>query len=86
MAALPKHARILRAEVEDRLLHLSARGVFVEVNGATGSFHEFRTPVTPGDLVPKKAPARAEHTAAILRESGFSDAEIAALRGARVVE
>ncbi|HEX4335462.1 MAG TPA: CaiB/BaiF CoA-transferase family protein [Polyangiaceae bacterium] len=65
---------------------LGARGVFVEANTAAGSFHQFRTPVTPHDLVPGPGPGRAEHTDAILREGGFSDAEIAALRTSRVVE
>jgi crotonobetainyl-CoA:carnitine CoA-transferase CaiB-like acyl-CoA transferase len=65
--------------------HLAARGVFVETQGASGRFHEFRTPVTPRDLVPEPAPKRAEHTAAILRDAGFSDVEIAGLKAEGVV-
>jgi len=65
---------------------LAARGVFIEVRGEGGKFREFRTPVTPRELEPAKAPARAEHTTAILRDGGFSESEIAALRAAHVVE
>jgi crotonobetainyl-CoA:carnitine CoA-transferase CaiB-like acyl-CoA transferase len=64
---------------------LSSRGVFVETRTRGGAFHQFRTPVTPPDLVPGPAPARAEHTDVILREGGFSEAEIAALRASGVV-
>ena len=65
---------------------LAARGVFVEAEAAGTKFHEFRTPVTPRDLTPPKAPERAEHTSAVRGEGGFSEQEIAALRETRVVE
>lgn len=65
--------------------HLKARGVFVEVKAGDREFREYRTPVTPRDLVPPPAPKTGEHTSAILREAGLSDGEIAALRSAGVV-
>ncbi len=65
---------------------LSSRGVFVEAHAAGTPFHEFRTPVTPRDLVPGPSPARGEHTNAIFSEAGFSEAELAELRSAGVVQ
>lgn len=63
--------------------HLVARNVFLRAG--SGSFHEFRTPVTPRSFVPPKTPARAEHTGEILTEAGFSMEEIVALRSERIV-
>lgn len=64
---------------------LSARGVFVEARGSERAFHQFRTPVTPRDLTPTKAPRRAEHTDLVLRDAGFSAEEIEALKTEGVV-
>jgi alpha-methylacyl-CoA racemase len=71
---------VLRPDEVLRDPQLVARGVFVEAQGKTGPFPQFRTPVSPRDLVPAPAPRPAEHTDAILREAGFSDADIATLR------
>ncbi len=58
-----------------------ARGVFVErALAAGGSVRMARTPIAPAADGP--APRQGEQTEAILREAGFSDAEIAALREA----
>lgn len=65
--------------------HLTARGLFVESESGGAKFHQYRTPVTPGDLVPLPAPKSGEHTASILAEAGFSSDEIAALRGRGIV-
>jgi alpha-methylacyl-CoA racemase len=64
---------------------LRARGVFVETEAGGQKFHEYRTPVTPKDLVPAPAPKTAEHTDAVLAEAGFSKEEVAQLRASGVV-
>lgn len=60
---------------------LAARGAFFEAEAGGGRVLEARTPVTPRDLEPLPAPAQGQHTAEILSEAGFSEAEISALRG-----
>jgi alpha-methylacyl-CoA racemase len=62
---------------------LRARGVFVEAPG--GTFHAYRTPVTPRDLEPQPAPRIGEHSDAILLDGGFAQDEIAALRDSGIV-
>jgi alpha-methylacyl-CoA racemase len=64
---------------------LAARGVFVESDSEGAAFHQYRTPVTPGDLVPLPAPKSGEHTGQVLEEAGFSIDEIEALRARRIV-
>jgi alpha-methylacyl-CoA racemase len=64
---------------------LTARGLFVESESGGAGFHQYRTPVTPGDLVPLPAPKSGEHTAKVLEEAGFSIDEIEALRARRIV-
>ena len=64
---------------------LAARRVFVDAQSNGHAFHQFRTPMTPRDLVPAPAPRPAEHTDQILRDGGFSDADIAALKAEGVV-
>ncbi len=60
--------------------HLTARGVFFDVDTGDGKVGQFRTPVTPRDLEARPAPTPGEHTDAILAECGFSADEIAALK------
>jgi crotonobetainyl-CoA:carnitine CoA-transferase CaiB-like acyl-CoA transferase len=76
---------VLRPDELLRDEHLRARGVFVEVEAEGARCTEYRTPVTPRDLVPAPAPAGGEHSDAILEEAGFSPEEIATLRARRVV-
>lgn len=64
---------------------LRERGVFVESRSGGTAFHEYRTPVTPRDLVPPPAPRSGEHTRDVLAEAGFSADEIAGLRAQGVV-
>jgi crotonobetainyl-CoA:carnitine CoA-transferase CaiB-like acyl-CoA transferase len=64
--------------------HLRARRVFVRQLTPWGESVQLRLPVgDPEQSAP--APAMGEHTDVILRERGFSDAEIAELRAANVV-
>jgi alpha-methylacyl-CoA racemase len=63
--------------------HLAARGVFFEMDSPWGKLPQMRTPLTGAtrDGEPHAPPPRrGEHTAAILREAGVSDAVIAAMR------
>jgi crotonobetainyl-CoA:carnitine CoA-transferase CaiB-like acyl-CoA transferase len=62
--------------------HLRARGVFFEMDSPWGKLTQMRTPVTPRDAKHAPPPRQGEHTEAILREAGFTDAEVAALRAA----
>ena len=57
-----------------------ARGVFFELPSPWGALTQFRTPLTPQDRTHTPPPKQGEHTTAMLREAGYSDAEIAALR------
>jgi crotonobetainyl-CoA:carnitine CoA-transferase CaiB-like acyl-CoA transferase len=65
--------------------HLSARGVFVRTDSKGDAFAEYRTPVTPQDAPIRAAPRTGEHTAEVLAEAGFSQAEIQALQNSGVV-
>ena len=56
--------------------HLVSRGLFFDAPSDAGPIPQFRTPVTPRDLAATPAPRGGEHTRAILREAGFSDAEV----------
>lgn len=76
---------VLRPDELLRDPQLAARGLFVEVTEGDQTFYEYRTPVTPRDLVPDPAPKTGEHTDVILREAGISDDEIAELRNRRVI-
>jgi crotonobetainyl-CoA:carnitine CoA-transferase CaiB-like acyl-CoA transferase len=64
---------------------LRARAAFVEAKVGNERVGQYRTPVTPRDLVPEPAPSHGQHSDAILAEAGFSADEIAALRAARAV-
>jgi crotonobetainyl-CoA:carnitine CoA-transferase CaiB-like acyl-CoA transferase len=56
--------------------HLASRGLFVSAKTPAGDSPQFRTPVTPRDLVPTPGPRPGEHTRVLLREAGFDDAEV----------
>jgi crotonobetainyl-CoA:carnitine CoA-transferase CaiB-like acyl-CoA transferase len=64
---------------------LSARGTFVDFETGEGAVGQYRTPITPRDLIPRAAPRQGEHTAEVLREAGFSAEEIEALRARSVI-
>jgi alpha-methylacyl-CoA racemase len=59
---------------------IKARGLFFEGKTGGETVRYYRTPVTPRELEPTPAPTQGEHTDAIFREAGLSDAEIAELR------
>jgi crotonobetainyl-CoA:carnitine CoA-transferase CaiB-like acyl-CoA transferase len=69
--------------------HTRARGSVIEVDyPGIGPVKSANNPIKLGDApvtVRRKAPAIGEHTAEILREVGYSDSEIAALRDANAV-
>ncbi|WP_394846574.1 CoA transferase [Pendulispora brunnea] len=58
---------------------LVARRVFFELPSPWGNLLQFRTPVTDPEGQHRAPPRQGEHTRAILREAGFSDAEVDAL-------
>ncbi|MBX3182569.1 MAG: CoA transferase [Polyangiaceae bacterium] len=64
---------------------LMARRAFIQVETPSGPMTQLGTPVTPPDLQPSPAPSPGQHTSDILREAGFSDAEIEALKSSRAV-
>ena len=63
--------------------HAQARGAFVSVDGVVQPAPAPRFDRTPAPP-PRRAPAVGEHSAEVLLEAGFSDAEVAALFAARV--
>jgi crotonobetainyl-CoA:carnitine CoA-transferase CaiB-like acyl-CoA transferase len=67
---------VLTPEEATRDAHLAAREMFFEDHG----MKQFRTPFTPRGATFARPPKQGEHTDAILRECGLSDAEIAELR------
>lgn len=60
--------------------HLVARGVFFEIDSPWGKLKQMRTPLTARGAEHTPPPKQGEHTDAILREAGISDADIAAMR------
>jgi len=71
---------VLTAEEARADEHLVARKMFFELASKWGPIQQMRTPLTPVDRVHAPPPSQGEHTEAILREAGISDAEIAAMR------
>jgi crotonobetainyl-CoA:carnitine CoA-transferase CaiB-like acyl-CoA transferase len=71
---------VLRPDELTKDPQLVARGVFFEMPSPWGTLAQMRTPLTPKDATFAPPPRQGEHTDAILREAGLSDAEIAALR------
>jgi crotonobetainyl-CoA:carnitine CoA-transferase CaiB-like acyl-CoA transferase len=59
---------------------LRARAAFFEMDSPWGRIVQLRTPLTPRDARHTPPPRHGEHTAEILREAGFDDAAIAAMR------
>lgn len=59
--------------------HLASRDLFFRIPSPRGEIPQFRTPVTPRDEDFSPPPRAGEHTRAILREAGLSDAEIDAV-------
>jgi alpha-methylacyl-CoA racemase len=59
---------------------LKARGLFFEMESPWGRIEQLRTPLAPRDGKPAPPPRLGEHTDVMLREAGFDDAAIAAMR------
>lgn len=76
---------VLRSDELTSDAHLKERGVFFDVETNEGTVKQLRTPVTPHDYKPTSAPKKGEHTDEILKDAGFDDAEIQALRDAGAV-
>ena len=70
--------------------HIAARGIFqaTEYPGLNGSAPLMKTPVelseTPGEIR-ERPPTLGEHTHRIMRELGYGDEDIDALRAKRVI-
>jgi crotonobetainyl-CoA:carnitine CoA-transferase CaiB-like acyl-CoA transferase len=60
--------------------HLVSRGAFFHLPSPWGALLQMRFPLTPRDAEHRAPPQAGEHTTAILREAGFTDAEIEACR------
>ena len=65
--------------------HLSARRAFFDLPSPWGSLLQLRLPVTDPDAAHTPPPGQGEHTATILREAGFSDAEVSQLKAAGAI-
>ena len=87
-AGMPCSAVYKVSEVMESL-HAKARGAVLEVDyPGLGTVKSAANPIKLSDVpagVRRKSPAVGEHTAEIMREVGYSDAEIAALRDAKAV-
>jgi crotonobetainyl-CoA:carnitine CoA-transferase CaiB-like acyl-CoA transferase len=59
---------------------LAARGVFFDLDSPWGRLRQMRTPLTPRDARHAPPPRQGEHTDEILREAGFDDEAIAAMK------
>jgi len=68
---------------EDPLM--KARELFFDIPSPRGDIPQVRLPVTPRDVAFAPPPRSGEHTRAIFREAGFSDAEIDDLARAGVI-
>lgn len=77
-------APVLSMQEAPRHPHNVSRGVFVEIDGYPQPAPAPRFSRTPA-AVPKPPPAIGAHTDAVLREAGFSTAEISALRQAGAI-
>ena len=68
----------LPAEVE-KDPHLASRNLFFRMQTPRGEIPQVRTPVTPTDTSFTAPPRAGEHTRAVLRDAGLTDADIDAL-------
>ncbi|WP_437638931.1 CaiB/BaiF CoA transferase family protein [Sorangium sp. So ce854] len=59
--------------------HLASRELLFEIASPRGRIPQLRTPVTPRGVAFAPAPVAGEHTRAVLRDAGFSDADVDAL-------
>jgi alpha-methylacyl-CoA racemase len=55
---------------------IESRGLFFDLPTPKGPIAQYRTPVTPHDVAFDPPPRAGEHTRAVFRDAGFSDAEI----------
>lgn len=60
-------------------VHLASRELLFEIDSPRGRVPQLRTPVTPRDATFPPAPRAGQHTREVLRDAGFSDAEVDAL-------
>jgi crotonobetainyl-CoA:carnitine CoA-transferase CaiB-like acyl-CoA transferase len=79
---------LLPSELASHPLHV-ARQVFFQTTPSAeappeSALPQVRTPLTPRGAVAAAPPTQGQHSVQILRESGFSDAEIAELQQAGV--
>jgi crotonobetainyl-CoA:carnitine CoA-transferase CaiB-like acyl-CoA transferase len=65
--------------------HLTARKMFFSMQSPWGPIKQMRTPLTALDREHAPPPRSGEHTDAVLRDGGLSDAEIRALREAGAI-
>jgi alpha-methylacyl-CoA racemase len=77
-------APVLAIDEAPRHPHAAARGAFVELDGVVqpGPAPRFDRSVPPA---PRPVPETGAHTDEVLREAGYGDEEIAALRAAKVI-
>lgn len=59
---------------------LRARGVFFDLDTKQGKLPQLALPVTPREAAHTPPPTQGEHTEIVLKEAGFSDERVAALR------
>jgi crotonobetainyl-CoA:carnitine CoA-transferase CaiB-like acyl-CoA transferase len=71
---------VLRPEELTKDPHLSARGLFFEMDSPWGKLQQMRTPLTARGQAHAPPPKQGEHTDAILREAGIDAATIATMR------
>jgi crotonobetainyl-CoA:carnitine CoA-transferase CaiB-like acyl-CoA transferase len=55
---------------------IKSRDLFFDLQTSRGPIPQYRTPVTPRDVTFDAPPKAGEHTRAVFRDAGFSDAEI----------
>lgn len=66
---------VLQKDLRDDAF-IKSRDLFFDLQTSRGSIPQFRTPVTPHDVTFDAPPKPGEHTRAVFRDAGFSEAEI----------